>query len=437
MRLSPQVVDKASWRVEEPEPTRRTVEIQIPSAEVQRLRHVFLKAMSKGFTLPGFRKGRVPTELVARRLGEEAEQSFREEVVEAFAQEYARRERFPLTRGIRLTSWEEEGGACRVSWDMEVVPPFTLPPYRGLQATVTRHQVTDEEVEAFLTSLRTRLSSLVPKQDPIQEGDLVTVSLQRITSTGLPLVGEGTKEATVVLREGETPPELVRALTGLRPGDSTRLRLSPSPKGVIEPAPSAQEPETYLCTVTKAFTVHPPDPQTVARHLHLEDPEELPVRVRVMLQERRDREAREALREELLARVAKAAVIHLPQSLVDERVEEARQSLLEEAQAQGGHVDPSLQDPMFFAEMYRETVRQNLKELLVVEVIAQEAGLHATEQQVEAALAAHAAMARSTPSQVRRQLGREGIERIARRITRQNVLRFLEEEAEVEFEDAR
>ncbi len=214
---------------------------------------------------------------------------------------------------------------------------------------------------------------------------------------------------------------------------SVRVTVPPGPQGIVRPAPSAEEGESYEVTIREALAVERPDQAEVAAALGAEGPEELEVRARVILEDMRDDEARAAMREELMDRVVRSAVIHLPPALVAERIEMTRHDLIEKARRSGKEPPNYLLDPVFFAERYGEQVRHGIKHALVTEAIAAENGLEASEEQVEAALARQARLAGLSPAQLRKRLGDQGVDGLRRRLTRLNVERLLEEEADVDI----
>lgn len=437
MKLSSDTLSKASVEVGDSEPWKRTFQISLPSAEFQRLRAVYIRGFGRDMRVPGFRKGKVPAEIVLQRAGNDLSAGFLQELAAAFVERHAHEQRWALTRTPRVVASSESGDRTVLTVEVEMTPKFDLPQYRGLPARIEHHPVTDLDVKQFVSRTTEEMSTFHPKEGPLVVGDAARVSLQRTTSTGLALVGEGTADLTILLADEETPDELMKALVGRAKGDSTRVTLPSDSSRLVHQAPSADEGETYVLTIRETFTVEPPDPKTLARRFGIEDPSELPTRVRVLLEDMRDGESRAQMRAELVSRITRSAVIHLPPSLVEERLEETRLSLLNDARSKGQDPPNGLLDPQFFAERHREEIRQRLKELLVVEAIAVEAGLHPTTEQLDSAVDARARMAGISRKEMLRRLGEDGVAALARRLTRDNVERFLEDEADVELADTR
>jgi trigger factor len=421
----------------DPEPWRRVLEISLPFEEMDRLRTVYLRGFARGMTMPGFRKGHVPVEMVRHQLGDEAEEGFIKEIASAFLDRYDEEQHFPLMRAPRHTTFLTDDNRVAIKIEVEVVPRFELPQYRGLPARLQRRVVTDGDVEGFLRERRDELSTLTRKQEPLVAGDAARIKLQRVAPGGVPLVGENPTAMLVKIDPEQSPPELVGRLIGLKAGDVASV-VFPAERGALVKSPRpSEEGEAYSVTVIDAMSVVPPEPAELAAAFGVEDPEELPVRVRVLLEDIMDRQGRSAMRDELLARITRSATIHLPPSLVDDRVEDIRLSLIEKARRGGKEPDAELLDRQFFAERHMEQIRHGLKEVLVAEAIAAEEGLIATREQLQATIDARAQEQGITPKKALKQLDDEDLQALVRRITRSNVERFVEDEADVELAETR
>ncbi|MBN1424774.1 hypothetical protein JXA88_09460 [Candidatus Fermentibacteria bacterium] len=433
MKLSQETMSKATVTVTEPSPSQRVLEVSLSADEAQRLRGVYLRGLTKDMTLPGFRKGKVPFHLVQAQLGESAEQGLVLELGKAFLDRYAHDQHFPVVRTPHVTSPIASDGGLKLRIEVDVVPPFELPPYKALPARLQRRTVTEADVEEFLRQRTEQLSTLLPKKEPLSLGDAARLRVQRVAPGGIPLVGEPVREVMIRLDLNEAPPELVNGLVGLMKDATTRITLPREGSGLVKAPKGADEGSLYAITVVDALTVEPPEPARVAQEFGIDDPEELPIRVRVLLEDEMDRHARAAMRGELVARIARNASLHLPLAMVDEHIEDIRTSLVETAHRQGKEPDSDLLDPQFFAERHRDQIRHGMKELLIVDAIATTEGLLPTHEQIQAAIGAQAHARGLSAKQAVKQMDDEDLQALIRRITRVNVERFLEDEAEVEL----
>src|SRR5438552_6091512 len=109
--------------------------------------------------MPGFRRGKVPAEMVRRRLAREIEEEVRDHLVRHGLEEAFRKHKlFPLHNPVVEGGPVAEGQAYSYSALFEVRPELHLGEYKGVSVSMPEPSVNDEEVEKALTALRERLA---------------------------------------------------------------------------------------------------------------------------------------------------------------------------------------------------------------------------------------------------------------------------------------
>ena len=113
--------------------------------------------------MPGFRKGKVPRQVIEPRIGREAllAEAIEQEAVPEFcaaAIEELGVGRCPGPRSSRPTT--PTASPLSFSATFEVKPELDLPPYRGIEVERPVLEVTDEHVDAQLDRLRERTAQL-------------------------------------------------------------------------------------------------------------------------------------------------------------------------------------------------------------------------------------------------------------------------------------
>lgn len=157
------------------------------------------KAVDKGFSavyrelsgslrIPGFRKGKVPPNIIRQRVGLEALQ---EEVAgnlrdEAFDQ--ALRE-LKLTPRRGQTVWHEQGSAVEgqefvMELSQPVLPEVSLPDLSNTRIEVARPPLTEAMLERFQSRLLDRFSAINPVEGPAGPGDSLVIGVHSRFSEG-------------------------------------------------------------------------------------------------------------------------------------------------------------------------------------------------------------------------------------------------------------
>ncbi len=110
-------------------------------------KHVY-REFAKGIDIPGFRKGKVPENVIRQRVGMESITSACADALKRFAISQAVEE-LKLTPRYGTTRWASEpdpepGQSIEYEFSLPVLPEVTLPDYRAFELSVPVLAVSDE-----------------------------------------------------------------------------------------------------------------------------------------------------------------------------------------------------------------------------------------------------------------------------------------------------
>jgi trigger factor len=177
-----------------------TLEIVIPVEEIGSEFTDVLKKFQREVTVPGFRPGKVPMSLVKKRWGrdilsEKAEELARKYLVDVLKQE-------ELEPGgqinIDLVEYgEDEPLKYKVSFPSR--PEVELTHYKGLKILINDTEVSDEDVNEQIEAYRKKFATLRSIDDPATVEAKLTLKVQEVDPTGLPLIGRPVSDKVVEL----------------------------------------------------------------------------------------------------------------------------------------------------------------------------------------------------------------------------------------------
>jgi trigger factor len=210
--------------VEKLNPTRVKLSISVTPEELKpSIDHAYQHIASQ-VNIPGFRKGKVPPQLIDQRVGREEvlnhavndglDKFFREAVKEEKIRTLGR----PQADVVELPSLKDFSGDLLVTVEVDVRPEFDLPAYEGLKLTVDAVEVSADDVQDELDNLRGRFGTLVTVDRPAKTGDFAQLDL--VASIG----GNEVDTANSISYEvgsGELIEGIDEALDSLSAGEST------------------------------------------------------------------------------------------------------------------------------------------------------------------------------------------------------------------------
>jgi trigger factor len=229
--------------VEQLSPTRVRINVEVPFTELQPDFERALKEMAKQIRMPGFRPGKVPVKLLEARIDKEVmlDQVVSDVVPTRYSEAVTSSEVHPLGQPEIEITKKEYGEDLAFTAEVDVRPDIELPSLDALNITVDPIEVTDEEVDAELQSLRARFGTLTGVERPAQNGDFVSIDLSatvdgkevpEATTEGLSHeVGsgqliEGLDDAIVGLTEGESRVFTTRLAAGDHAGEDAQVTVT-------------------------------------------------------------------------------------------------------------------------------------------------------------------------------------------------------------------
>src|SRR5688572_31493477 len=354
--------------------TRKNLVVEIPSTVVDAEIDKVARDYSRQARIPGFRPGKVPTNLVKQRFKEQilhdvAHGLIPRAVDEALQERGIEPVDTPNIRDVAL----EEGQPLKFTAAIETVPPFDVGDLSTIEATRHASEVTDETVDKTLQQLRQRGAKFEPVENRgVEDGDTVVLDIERKDAEGNP---DRHEDVSLELGAPANPPGFDGQLLGLRTGETKTFTIHfPDDYAVKEMANTDVE---YTVTVKDIRRkVLPELDDEFAKDLGAFDSlGALRDRVRSDLQQESEEHARQHLRTDVLKQLSDRVTFDLPPSLVeremDRRLEEFASRLMQQ------NVDPRQAgiDWAQFRESQRDPARASVASALALDEIARREGV--------------------------------------------------------------
>lgn len=203
---------------------RRRVEITVSYDEL--LPH-FERAygdVQQNLQLEGFRKGKVPLDIIKARYGEQIERDALSDVASEAFRTAAREHSLDVVGTpvlVEMNRTAERG--ARFVIECEVMPEITLVPYETIEVVKPIRTISESDIDEELYNLQLRSARLEPAEQITDSMYVVKLAFAPIDpQTGAPLVGG--KEQEFFLDDERMDPLLRTELINLRVGDSFLYR---------------------------------------------------------------------------------------------------------------------------------------------------------------------------------------------------------------------
>lgn len=363
-------------------------------APYQKVLNVFMREAS----IPGFRKGKVPLNIIKQKFQQEIAHECQQACFSEFYPKALKESGLDAVNLQNVTDvlfTPETGFSCTAL--VEVKPTFDLPKYKKLAIKAGDATVTDEQVTERVESFRKAFAKFedAKEGDAIAEGDFVQFdyagALDDKAKTPLAEVAPdqravcGATGFWTQLEEGRFLPEILDALKGMKAGETKDDVKVKFPK---DNAPEALKGKKCVYTVTvKGFRRRTlPDDATFAADAKAESLDALRAQIREQMEKDAAAAELENRKGQAIELLLKKADFAVPPSLVQRQIQSYLQDLAQRAQYSGMSADYIEQNrDKILADAEANAVRQ-VRLSYILLGIAKAENIEATDADVNAGL---------------------------------------------------
>ena len=372
--------------------SRVRVDVDVDPKDVEGSINRTAQQLGKDMKLPGFRKGKVPPEMVVQRLGRETVLT---QALESSLGDWY--ERAMLDSGVNpvgdpkldLSDLPDEGKPLRFSIEVAVRPRAELGEYKGLEVGREEPEVPEEAVDTEINRLREGFARLNPVDRAANEGDVVLIDYEGKID-GEPFEGGTAKDYLLELGEGRVLPELEKALEGTEAGDESQATVPfPDDYPAEEVAGKSAEFDVKVKEVREKELPELND-DFAAEASEFDTLAELREHISGQIREILDRQIAERFQQAALDAAVAKAKVELPDPVVEARAAEMWRRVERSLQRQGMDPENYLQiQGKTREEMVKEArpdAEQALRREAVLEAVAEAEGIEITEEDMLEAL---------------------------------------------------
>ena len=349
-----------SLQVEKLEHNMAKLTIEVSAEDVEKaLQQAYLKER-KRISLPGFRKGKVPRQVIEKMYGPEVfyDEAANHMISEAYGKAYDECEleiaSQPKVEIVQL----EKGKPFIFTAEVAVKPEVTLGEYKGLKVDKVSAEVTDEEVDAEIEKERERNARTVDVTDrAVQDKDQITLDFEGFVD-GTAFEGGKGEDYPLTIGSGAFIPGFEDQLIGAEIGKETEVKVTfPEEYQAKE---LAGKEAVFKCTVKTIKVKELPElDDEFASDVSEEGEtmEEYKAEVRGKLKERKEREAKEKKENQVVEQAVANAEIDLPEPMVDLQARQMADDFARRIMQQGMTLEQYFQ----FTGLSEEKMMEELK----------------------------------------------------------------------------
>jgi trigger factor len=270
---------------------------------------------------PGFRKGKVPRELLERDFGARIQADALEKLIPAVCHQAIEQEGLDAISVPNVKTLDlEHPQMVRLDVELDVRPRLPALHLESLRVEAWKPEVRDADVDSAMERLRHEQAQFVSVQREVRDGDFVVVSYVPLDDTGRERAAMRVENYPFQVGDGQVVAEFESAVRGLVAGQTARANVQYAPEH--ENKEVAGKLVAFLLTLKDVKEKRLPAlDDDLARDLGLDGLDALRQHVRADLAAGLERESERDVREKLVDALLAANPFEAPRSMVERYLE--------------------------------------------------------------------------------------------------------------------
>jgi trigger factor len=373
--------------VEEISPVKKKLIVEIEAGEVDRRINKAYRDLGKQARIPGFRPGKIPIGILEGRFGREVMGDVTRDLVnETLPKALEENDTFPLNMPTIENDLPRKGETFRYTAVMEVRPRFELEGYKGIELDKERLSVEDADVDRQIEEIRRARGQMKPVEEDrgVREGDYAVFGYKGLEN-GEPVEGLDSENQMLRVGSGDFHPEFEKRLVGTRKGEATTIRVDFEDD--YRDKNLAGRSVDFEIRLDDIKEMELPDlDDEFAKGLGAEDVatvEDLREEVRRELVKREEKRIDRDVKQLLMDRIAEGVEFALPESVVEQELNQAVESIRQNISRSGSSLEQSGLDEAKLREDLRPASEARVKRMFILGEVARKEGLEVTEEDVQ------------------------------------------------------
>ena len=386
-------------------------------------------------SLPGFRKGKVPRQMIEKMYGAEIfyDDAANELIPKAYAEAYDEAELDIVSRPEINVVQIEKGKPFIFTADVATKPEVTLGEYKGLEIEKVSTRVTQKEVDAKIQEEAEKNARTITVTDrPVRDGDEVILDFEGFVD-GVAFEGGKGENYPLTIGSGSFIPGFEEQLVGAEAEKEMEVKVT-FPEDYHAEDLKGKE-AVFKCTVheIKAKELPEIDDEFAAEVSEFDTLEEYKADIKAKIKDQKASEGKRKQEDQAVDAAVKNAQYEIPQPMIETQVMQMADDFAQRIQSQGISLEQYFQFTGMTADKMMDELRpQAIKRIetrLVLEAIAKAENIEISDEKLDEELAKMAESYKMEVDKLKEFMGENEKKQMKEDMAVQEAVTFLVENA--------
>jgi trigger factor len=395
--------------------SRKTLVVSLDKSEVETVRQSVVAEIAKVASLPGFRAGKVPLNVVTKRFAKEIASELTSKVVNKAYGDALEQSKLNVFSVVDIKEGLIESGmSASITYTVDITPDFPLPSYKGLETQVLAVEVTDAEVDAAIQSIRAERAAFNTVERASSKGDYVKLSYEgkigeQPVAELVPdraVFGKAVQTWEEVDGEGGLLPGLGKEIGGMSKGDKKQITVSfPQDFHVTELAGKQASYDVEVLEVRER--VLPEIDEAFLKGLQIDSLDTLRTRIGQQIKFRKEMANRDDQRKQIGEKLGTAVEFAVPESLIESESQALLSRFMEDNIRRGVAYEAFEKNKEKLVADARGAAGRTAKLRMILQRIAEQENIRLENADIERYIVNEARRTNQRPDQFAKELGKD------------------------------
>lgn len=378
-----------SLQVEKLEHNMAKLTIEVSAEELEgALQKAYQKQKNK-INVPGFRKGKVPRQLIEKMYGPEIfyDDAANALIPDAYAKAFDESGLDIVSQPKIEVTQIEKGKAFIFTAEVAVKPEVTLGQYKGVEVDKFSDEVTDEEVAAKLEEEQNKNARTIAVEGrPVQDKDEVVLDFEGFVD-GVAFEGGKGENYSLTIGSGSFIPGFEEQLIGAEPEKEVEVKVTFPEEYHAEDLKGKDA--VFKCTVheIKAKELPELDDEFASEVSEFDTLEEYKEDIKAKIKEQKKNDGKRAQEDQAVDAIIASSEMDIPEAMLDTETRQMMDSFAQRLQQQGLSLDQYMQFTGMTADKMMDEMRpqaeKRIKTRLVLEAIAKAENIEVSDERLD------------------------------------------------------
>ena len=354
--------------------------VELDSEAIQQAYSRYYDSIQQSASVPGFRKGRVPRNILENHYKDDAKEPVLQQLIASHTDQILKEKELNPFGNPSFTEVDFKDDSLKFTFQVEFKPEFDLKKYKNVSVKKTEIKVDSKEVDEQIDQIRAQYATQKAVEDrAAKEEDFIVADTKCVVGEE---VLEDRKDAMMELSDKQLLPDYIKNVVGMKIDDEKTFDIK-FPDDMMDKKISGQTAQfTVKLKEIKEKVLPEVDEEFLKMVGAYDKVQDFKEAIEKDIRKRKEDEEDMRIEKELLDTISGSVKFDLPQSIIHQREEGLIKDRLQHLAAYGMSEDQIAGQEDQLRQTCRAEAERQVKVAFILDKIAALENIEATEEDV-------------------------------------------------------